>query len=99
MNTIILNFASKIKSAKEEKTLNKPFELPAGSSKKFGVYVKNEAGQTVMKKFNNVKAVKDWDGSTLSKKDQLCAEDPSLEDVTEMEEEEEEEDDKEEEEN
>ena len=30
----------------EKKTLNKPFRLPSGSNKKFGVYVKNDKGNT-----------------------------------------------------
>lgn len=38
----------------EKKTLNKPFRLPTGSSKKFGVYVKNpKTGNTVMVKFGD----------------------------------------------
>ena len=36
-----------ILEAKEKKTLNKPFRLPSGSKKKFGVYVKNEKGNVV----------------------------------------------------
>lgn len=42
--------------AKEEtkkKALNKPFRLPSGSKKKFGVYVKNEKGNVVMVKFGD----------------------------------------------
>ena len=35
------------------KTLNKPFRLPSGSKKKFGVYVKNDKGNTVMVKFGD----------------------------------------------
>lgn len=37
----------------EQKTLNKPFRLPSGSNKKFGVYVKNDKGNTVMVKFGD----------------------------------------------
>lgn len=37
----------------EGKTLNKPFRLPKGSSKKFGVYVKNEKGNVVVVKFGD----------------------------------------------
>jgi hypothetical protein len=38
----------------EKKTLNKPFRLPTGSSKKFGVYVKNpKTGNTIMVKFGD----------------------------------------------
>lgn len=38
---------------KENKTLNKPFRLPSGSNKKFGVYVKNEKGNVVLVKFGD----------------------------------------------
>jgi hypothetical protein len=37
----------------ENKTLNKPFRLPGGSAKKFGVYVKNEKGNVVIVKFGD----------------------------------------------
>ena len=38
----------------ENKKLNKPFRLPSGSKKKFGVYVKNpKTGNTVMVKFGD----------------------------------------------
>ena len=37
----------------EKKTLNKPFRLPTGSKKKFGVYVKNDKGNIVMVKFGD----------------------------------------------
>ncbi len=40
-------------SKTENKTLNKPFRLPSGSKKKFGVYVKNDKGNTVMVKFGD----------------------------------------------
>ena len=40
-------------SEAEKKTLNKPFRLPSGSKKKFGVYVKNPKGNTVMVKFGD----------------------------------------------
>lgn len=40
-------------SEAEKKTLNKPFRLPSGSAKKFGVYVKNDKGNTVMVKFGD----------------------------------------------
>jgi hypothetical protein len=43
-------FASK---KAEKKTLNKPFRLPKGSSKKFGVYVKNDKGNVVIVKFGD----------------------------------------------
>lgn len=38
---------------KQNKTLNKPFRLPSGSKKKFGVYVKNDKGNIVMVKFGD----------------------------------------------
>ena len=38
----------------EKKSLNKPFRLPSGSKKKFGVYVKNpKTGNTIMVKFGD----------------------------------------------
>lgn len=37
----------------EKKTLNKPFRLPSGSNKKFGVYVKNDKGNTAVVKFGD----------------------------------------------
>ena len=37
----------------EKKTLNKPFRLPSGSNKKFGVYVKNDKGNIVVVKFGD----------------------------------------------
>jgi len=37
----------------EKKTLNKPFRLPSGSKKKFGVYVKSEKGNVIMVKFGD----------------------------------------------
>lgn len=37
----------------ENKKLNKPFRLPSGSKKKFGVYVKNDKGNIVMVKFGD----------------------------------------------
>lgn len=39
--------------AAEKKTLNKPFRLPKGSNKKFGVYVKNNKGNIVVVKFGD----------------------------------------------
>ena len=39
--------------AKEKKTLNKPFRLPSGSKKKFGVYVKNEKGNIIKVTFGD----------------------------------------------
>jgi len=40
-------------SEAEKKTLNKPFRLPSGSKKKFGVYVKNENGNVVKVTFGD----------------------------------------------
>ena len=40
-------------SEAEKKTLGNPFRLPSGSNKKFGVYVKNDKGNTVMVKFGD----------------------------------------------
>lgn len=37
----------------KNKTLNKPFRLPSGSKKKFGVYVKNDKGNVVVVKFGD----------------------------------------------
>ena len=42
-----------ISESKEKKTLNKPFRLPSGSKKKFGVYVKNEKGNVVKVTFGD----------------------------------------------
>lgn len=40
-------------SEAENKTLNKPFRLPSGSKKKFGVYVKNDKGNVVKVTFGD----------------------------------------------
>ena len=42
-----------IAEKKKKAPLNKPFRLPQGSKKKFGVYVKNDKGNTVMVKFGD----------------------------------------------
>ena len=43
-------------SEAQKKTLNKPFRLPKGSNKKFGVYVKNpKTGNVIMVKFGDPK--------------------------------------------
>jgi hypothetical protein len=43
-----------LKAKKDSKgPLNKPFRLPSGSKKKFGVYVKNDKGNTIMVKFGD----------------------------------------------
>lgn len=39
--------------SKENKPLNKPFRLPSGSNKKFGVYVKNDKGNIVKVTFGD----------------------------------------------
>jgi hypothetical protein len=44
---------SSAEDKKKGKTLNKPFRLPSGSKKKFGVYVKNDKGNVVMVKFGD----------------------------------------------
>ena len=49
-----IDFTSDIQAAKKCKApLNKPFRLPSGSKKKFGVYVKNDKGNIVMVKFGD----------------------------------------------
>ena len=50
-----IDFSSQIKAQKEKKKapLNKPFRLPKGNKKKFGVYVKNDKGNIVMVKFGD----------------------------------------------
>ena len=49
-----IDFSKDIIAAKKGKApLNKPFRLPSGSKKKFGVYVKNDKGNTIMVKFGD----------------------------------------------
>ena len=49
-----IDFTEQLKAAKKGKApLNKPFRLPQGSKKKFGVYVKNDKGNIVMVKFGD----------------------------------------------
>ena len=49
-----IDFTEQLKAAKKSKApLNKPFRLPSGSKKKFGVYVKNDKGNIVMVKFGD----------------------------------------------
>lgn len=43
----------KAKEDKKNVTLNKPFRMPSGSSKKFGVYVKNDKGNVVKVTFGD----------------------------------------------
>jgi len=49
-----IDFSSEIQAAKKGKApLNKPFRLPSGSKKKFGVYVKNDKGNIVKVTFGD----------------------------------------------
>jgi len=49
-----IDFSSILAEKKKGKApLNKPFRLPSGSKKKFGVYVKNDKGNIVMVKFGD----------------------------------------------
>ena len=48
-----VDFVSFSAEEKKKKALNKPFRLPKGSKKKFGVYVKNDKGNVVMVKFGD----------------------------------------------
>lgn len=49
-----IDFSSSLAEKKKGKApLNKPFRLPSGSKKKFGVYVKNDKGNIVMVKFGD----------------------------------------------
>jgi len=49
-----IDFTSNIQAAKKGKApLNKPFRLPSGSKKKFGVYVKNDKGNIVKVTFGD----------------------------------------------
>jgi len=49
-----IDFANNIQAAKKGKApLNKPFRLPSGSKKKFGVYVKNDKGNIVKVTFGD----------------------------------------------
>lgn len=50
---IHIDYTEYAKEEKRKKTLNKPFRLPKGSSKKFGVYVKNDKGNIVIVKFGD----------------------------------------------
>jgi len=54
MKKLEIDFSSSIAEKKKGKApLNKPFRLPSGSKKKFGVYVKNDKGNIVMVKFGD----------------------------------------------
>jgi hypothetical protein len=48
-----IDFSAQIKAEKKKAPLNKPFRLPKGNKKKFGVYVKNQKGNIVMVKFGD----------------------------------------------
>jgi hypothetical protein len=48
-----LDFQTFSAEEKKKKALNKPFRLPKGSNKKFGVYVKNDKGNVVVVKFGD----------------------------------------------
>ena len=49
-----IDFTKDIQAAKKSKApLNKPFRLPSGSKKKFGVYVKNDKGNIVKVTFGD----------------------------------------------
>ena len=53
-NNMEIDFTSDIQAAKKGKApLNKPFRLPSGSKKKFGVYVKNDKGNIVKVTFGD----------------------------------------------
>lgn len=56
-NTEILEYSQsedwECETEAENKTLNKPFRLPSGSKKKFGVYVKNDKGNVVKVTFGD----------------------------------------------
>lgn len=56
-NTEILEYSEsedwECETEAEKKTLNKPFRLPKGSKKKFGVYVKNDKGNVVKVTFGD----------------------------------------------
>ena len=48
-----IDFSDQIRAEKNKAPLNKPFRLPKGNKKKFGVYVKNDKGNIVMVKFGD----------------------------------------------
>ena len=48
-----IDFSSSLSAEKKKAPLNKPFRLPKGNKKKFGVYVKNDKGNIVMVKFGD----------------------------------------------
>jgi hypothetical protein len=48
-----MKFSDLLENDNENKELNKPFRLPTGSKKKFGVYVKNDKGNIVKVTFGD----------------------------------------------
>jgi len=53
MKELEIDFSSQITAKKGKAPLNKPFRLPSGSKKKFGVYVKNDKGNIVKVTFGD----------------------------------------------
>jgi len=53
MKEVEIDFSSQITAKKGKAPLNKPFRLPSGSKKKFGVYVKNDKGNIVKVTFGD----------------------------------------------
>jgi hypothetical protein len=53
MKELDIDFSSEIIAKKSKAPLNKPFRLPSGSKKKFGVYVKNDKGNIVKVTFGD----------------------------------------------
>jgi hypothetical protein len=53
MKEVEIDFSSEITAKKGKAPLNKPFRLPSGSKKKFGVYVKNDKGNIVKVTFGD----------------------------------------------
>jgi hypothetical protein len=53
MKELEIDFSSQISAKKGKAPLNKPFRLPSGSKKKFGVYVKNDKGNIVKVTFGD----------------------------------------------
>ena len=53
MKELEIDFSSEIIAKKGKAPLNKPFRLPSGSKKKFGVYVKNDKGNIVKVTFGD----------------------------------------------
>jgi len=53
MRELEIDFTSEITAKKGKAPLNKPFRLPSGSKKKFGVYVKNDKGNIVKVTFGD----------------------------------------------